>query len=234
MRVSQFAIRNSLFSNIPRNLVPRKPRRIRILRTNTPSNSDDLVLECRPLQVKSGMAVLKFGKGAIKPHSELVARCLSGDEGAWAELIERYQRLIYSVAYTLSESSEDAADVFQQVCLELYQRLHQLRDVETLPAWLITVTRRQAGAVLKSRKGFVAISEEHPHVDERIGAIENEYLVERALLDLPERCRTMIDLLYRHPSQPSYAEIAQRLGIPVSSIGPTRARCLEKLRKLLS
>jgi RNA polymerase sigma factor (sigma-70 family) len=179
------------------------------------------------------MPALKFGKAASKANAELIERCLEGDQDAWAELIDRYQRLIYSVAHTLSETPDDAADIFQQVCLELYQRLHQLRDAETLPAWLITVTRRQALAVLKSRKVLVELNEEHPQTDDRILAIENEYFVERALLDLPERCRMLIDLLYRHPSQPSYAEVADHLGIPVSSIGPTRARCLQKLRKLL-
>jgi len=179
------------------------------------------------------MPALKFGKAASKANAELIRRCLEGDQDAWAVLIDRYQRLIYSVAHTFSETPDDASDIFQQVCLELYQRLHQLRDAETLPAWLITVTRRQALAVLKSRKLLVELDEQRPQIDDRIMAIENEYLVERALLDLPERCRMLIDLLYRHPSQPSYAEVADHLGIPVSSIGPTRARCLQKLRKLL-
>ena len=145
----------------------------------------------------------------------------------------RYQRLIYSMARTLSRSPEDVADVFQQVCLELYQRLPELRDAATLPAWLITVTRRQAAALWKTRN-LVPLPDEHPDVKNRIVWIENEHLVERAMLDLPERCRRLIDLLYLHPSQFSYAEVAERLGIPVSSVGPNRARCLAKLRKLLS
>src|SRR5262249_19794673 len=125
--------------------------------------------------------------------------------------------------------------VFQQVCLLLYQRLAELRDHETLPAWLITVTRRQGAAILRSRKGvFVPLDDEHPDVEVQIGWIENEHIVERALLDLSERCRSLIDLLYLHPTKLTYAAIAERLGMPVSSIGPTRARCLEKLRKLLS
>src|SRR5262245_32367210 len=140
------------------------------------------------------MAALKFGKGVRTTNAELIERCLDSDQAAWAELIDRYQRLIYSVAHTLSDSPEDAADVFQQVCLELYQRLRQLRDTETLPAWLITVTRRQALAVLKSRRSLVVLDDEQVQIEDHIGAIENEYAVERALLDLPERCRTLIDL----------------------------------------
>src|SRR5437762_5526976 len=79
------------------------------------------------------------------PDRELIESCLAGDEMAWNDLIDKYHRLIYSVAHTLSQTSEDTADVFQQVCLELYQRLSELHDTEALPAWLITVTRRQAG-----------------------------------------------------------------------------------------
>ena len=181
------------------------------------------------------MPILRTGKGVVAPNSELIENCLKGDEDAWAELISRYQRLIYSVAHTLSRSPEDAADVFQQVCVELYQRLPELRDAEALPAWLITVTRRQAGALLKSHENSIPLTDEHPHKEDHIGAIENEYAVERAMLDLSERCRALIRLLYlHHPARLSYAEVAGRLGIPVSSIGPMRARCLEKLRKLLT
>jgi RNA polymerase sigma factor (sigma-70 family) len=174
------------------------------------------------------------GKGVKNSDPELIKVCLSGDQDAWNQLIDRYQRLIYSIARAHCPSHEDAADVFQQVCLELYQRLSELRDHETLPAWLITVTRRQIAALLKSRKPNIPIDEEHPGIVERIVWIENEHIVERAMLDLPERCRLLIDMLYLDPSQLTYAAIAKRLRMPVSSIGPTRARCLAKLRKLLS
>jgi RNA polymerase sigma factor (sigma-70 family) len=177
---------------------------------------------------------LKVEKHVLRPNSELIESCLEGDQDAWAELIDRFQRLIYSVAHAMCRSSEDAADVFQQVCMELYQRLPEVRDTETLPAWLITVTKRQAIASLKSTKALVPLIDEHPHGVDHITMIENEHLVERGMLGLPEQCRQLLDLLYRQPSELSYAEIAQRLGVPVSSIGPMRARCLAKLRKLLS
>src|SRR6266487_4563335 len=115
---------------------------------------------------------LTIGDVSRKSDTDLVRQCLTGDQGAWSELIDRYQRLIYSVARTLSQSSEDAADVFQQVCLELYQRLPELRDAETLPAWLMTVTRRQAAAVWKARKASVPLNGEYPSVETHIGWIE--------------------------------------------------------------
>jgi len=178
---------------------------------------------------------LTIGEIFRKSDTDLVRQCLTGDQGAWSELIDRYQRLIYSVARTLSKSPEDAGDVFQQVCMELYQRLPELRDAESLPAWLITVTRRQAAAVLKYHKTtLLPLRDEYPAVEDQIRSIENEHLIETAMLDLPERCRQLINLLYLQPISLSYSAVAERLGVPVSSIGPTRARCLAKLRKLLS
>jgi RNA polymerase sigma factor (sigma-70 family) len=166
--------------------------------------------------------------------SELVDRCLIGDESAWTQLIARYQRLVYSVARALCSDPDDTADVFQSTCLDLYKGLPELRDVKALPAWLITVTRRRAISVLKARIPTAAdTSEAAPSVD-IIPIIEREHSIELALGQLPEKCRELIDLLYFNVHQPSYAEISRKLGIPVASIGPTRARCLDKLRKLLS
>jgi RNA polymerase sigma factor (sigma-70 family) len=176
---------------------------------------------------------LSVGGATRKSDSEIVEKCLARDQGAWSELLDRYGRLIYSVVRTMALSSEDTADVFQEVCLELYQRLPQLRDAESLPAWLITVTRRKASA-LKSHRTFAPLMGDYQDLEDHIQSIENEYLVESAMRDLSERCRELINLLYLHPSPLSYSAIAERLKIPVSSIGPKRARCLAKLRRLLS
>jgi len=164
---------------------------------------------------------------------ELIAACLSGEQQAWTELISRYQRLIYSVAWRLCPQSEDSADVFQRVCLQLYQSLGRLRNDQTLPAWLIIVTKRTAYAVIRSRQPTVSFDEHEPVAEEEIGALEKEFALERAMTELPDRCRNLIGALYFDIEEPSYEEISRRLGIPVASIGPTRARCLEKLRKIL-
>jgi RNA polymerase sigma factor (sigma-70 family) len=163
----------------------------------------------------------------------LFEKCLKGDERAWSELIAKYQRLIFSVARTLCKEPADASDVFQHVCLELFQRLGNLRQVETLPAWLITVTRRQCYTVLNSRKYNVQLEDDWVEIENRLEQIEKEHAVERALEQVSERCRQLLNLLYFDPSGPSYAEIADRIKMPASSIGPTRARCLEKLKTLL-
>ncbi len=164
---------------------------------------------------------------------ELIASCLNGEQPAWTELIARYQRLIYSVARGLCPQPEDCADVFQRVCMELYQSLGRLRSDQTLPAWLITVTRRSSYAVLRTRKSTVPIEEFEVASDQKILQIEEQFAVGRAVTELPERCRNLIQLLYFDLNEPSYEDISQRLGVPVASIGPTRARCLEKLKKIL-
>jgi RNA polymerase sigma factor (sigma-70 family) len=164
----------------------------------------------------------------------LIDACLRGEQKGWSELIARYQRLIYSVARGLCPTAEDVDDVFQRVCLDLFKSLSQLRDDRTLPAWLITVTKRRAFAVLRGTREGISIedyeAETRPHVE----IVLKEYALERAVDELPDRCRDLIRLLYFDPQEPSYSEVSQRLGMPVPSIGPTRARCLEKLRKLLA
>ena len=165
--------------------------------------------------------------------NELIERCIKGDQAAWKALVTRYQRLIYSVAHLLCPAEEEASDIFQQVWLELYQQLGELRSVEALPAWLITVTRRRTYALLRARHGSEPLDEEMPALSEGLRQIEHEHMLERALAQMPDRCRKLIDLLYFDSNEPSYSEIARAMGMPEASIGPTRARCLEKLRKLI-
>lgn len=165
--------------------------------------------------------------------TELIERCLRGDQAAWTELVQRYQRLVYSVALALCPDIGDASDVFQQVWMELFQHLADLRKVEALPAWLITVTRRRAYAAINAKRGATPFDDEMPDSSDRLGVIEREHALERALGQLPERCRRLIDLLYFDIKEPSYAEVAEVMRMPESSVGPTRGRCLDKLRKLI-
>lgn len=166
-------------------------------------------------------------------EKELIDRCIKGDPAAWKDLVVRYERLVYSVALTFCSQPDDASDVFQQVWMELYQHLSDLRNVEALPAWLITVTRRQAFKLIRSRHDSEQLDEEVPDVKQQLTQIEREHALERALEQLPDRCRNLINLLYFTADEPSYADISGKLAMPVASIGPTRARCLEKLKKLL-
>lgn len=165
--------------------------------------------------------------------ADLIERCLKGDQAAWKDLVTRYQRLVYSVAHVFCPNIDDVSDVFQQVWLELYQHLSDLRNVEALPAWLITVTRRRSYAVIHSRRVSEPLDEEIPDLSQNLSQIEHEHLLERALGQLPDRCRRLIGMLYFDVREPTYSQIAEAMGMPEASIGPTRARCLEKLKKLL-
>ena len=165
--------------------------------------------------------------------AELIRCCREGDQVAWNELIQRYQRLIYSIARRLCREPEDCADVFQRVCLELYQSLQSLRRDQSLPAWLITVTRRTVWGVLRNNTPTVSLDEFDVASESEVRAVEERFTLEQAVSILPDRCRRLIESLYFDESAPSYVDVARRLRMPVSSVGPTRARCLEKLKKQL-
>jgi len=171
----------------------------------------------------------------IRVDRDLIDRCINGDQAAWKDLVMRYQTLVYSVAHVLlCQQNDDVSDIFQQVWMELYQRLPDLRNVDALPAWLITVTRRRAYALMRSRRGLEPPDETIPDLSQQLTRIEREHTIQRVLEQAPERCRRLIDLLYFDITEPSYSQIADVMGMPEASIGPTRARCLEQLRKLLA
>ena len=179
---------------------------------------------------------------------ELVAACLEGDAAAWEALILRYQRLIYSIPIKNGFSVVDASDVFQSVCVVLLERLPSLRDHNKISSWLMTTTNRECWRVAaqwkrestasardaeagRDRMSEVASGE--PLSDELQALLEQQHTVRLAVTALPERCRELITMLFYDKDEPSYARIASRMKIPVSSVGPTRARCLEKLKKEL-
>lgn len=178
----------------------------------------------------------------------LIALCLVGSEAAWRVLIQRYASLIYSVARRLGLREHDAEDVFQEVAILLCDNLEAVRDQKRLAGWLATATRRvvyrraqrrssiafselthsDSGEDWLERAGPVAESPEH-----QVLALEQHWQLHRCLDKLPERCRTLLTLLYVQCPAASYQEVEQRLGIAVNSISPTRARCLQKLKLLL-
>jgi RNA polymerase sigma factor (sigma-70 family) len=171
---------------------------------------------------------------------ELVSMCLSGDALAWEMLIIRYRRLIYSVPVRFGFTSADASDVFQAVCLKLLEHLHELKDESKVSAWLITTTTRQCIRA-RSRKhresGIDEDFEEPPDPADNLETlhivVEQQQTIRDAVDQLPARCRALISTLYFDPRSLSYEEISQHLGMPVASIGPTRSRCLDKLRTIL-
>ena len=171
---------------------------------------------------------------------ELVSMCLKGDGVAWEAIIRRYRRLVYSVPVRFGFEDADAADVFQAVCLKLLEHLHEVKDDRRISAWLVTTTTRQCLHVraLKTRETTSEDELQEPedpsiNLEELRVLTEKQQAIREAVEELGDRCRTLIGLLYFDSTSPSYDAIGEQLGMPVASIGPTRARCLDKLRMML-
>ena len=178
---------------------------------------------------------------------ELVLACRRGDQLAWEKLIRRYQRLIYAIPLRAGLDEDQAADIFQDVFTTLFQKLNDIEEPEKLQAWLVTTTRRKTWRIISQTPSNVrsvtdydlqeheasTIRDETPLPDEKLLILEQQHRLRTAVSSLDERCRTLLELLFYRPEPPSYAEIAASLGIPEGSIGPTRARCLAKLLRML-
>jgi RNA polymerase sigma factor (sigma-70 family) len=174
---------------------------------------------------------------------DLTAACLRGEQAAWNALVDRYAALIYSIPLKHGLSEQDAADVFQSVCVRLLEKLGSIRDPRGLPAWIITTTSRQSWAVLRQHQREVTRTREQkpledepidpePLPEDEVLALEKQHLVRTAMSQLSPTCRRLIESLFLN-DRISYQELAQQLHVPVNSLGPTRARCLAKLRHAL-
>jgi len=173
----------------------------------------------------------------------LVGECLRGDEQAWAALIDRYKNLIFSIPIKYGASREDAADLFQAVCLELFSELSNLRKAGSLRSWLITVTAHKAFHWKRKQRQRIAREVADAAQDELpepvtvapdfIVAAEREQVVRNAVALLPARCAELVRLLFYEQPPVPYSELAQRLGLASGSIGFIRGRCLKRLQKLL-
>jgi RNA polymerase sigma factor (sigma-70 family) len=177
--------------------------------------------------------------------AELLGRAAAGDQSAWSRIVDRYARLVWSVARSFRLSAADAADVHQATWLRLVEQLDSIRDPERLGAWLATTARREALALLRRASRDLPTGDMHLLEPRRDSsgpdqAPESELLrrerdedLWKAIGSLPGNCRNLLRLLLIDPP-PSYAEVSAALEIPVGSIGPTRARCLEHLRRSVS
>jgi RNA polymerase sigma factor (sigma-70 family) len=174
---------------------------------------------------------------AYQSDPKLVQACLAGDEAAWAKLVEKYQRLVLSVARKCGLSDADADDVFQTVFTILYRRLEGLTDQTRLSAWLITTTYRESWRFRKGGEGQTLLDEtvedSGTPPEELVAQTERERLVREAMARLDDRCRDLLTALFLSAEAPSYDQIATRFGMPIGSIGPTRARCFKKLESIL-
>ncbi|MGH8834745.1 MAG: RNA polymerase sigma factor [Actinomycetes bacterium] len=168
----------------------------------------------------------------------LVEAASKGDEQAWAELVDRFARLVWSVARAHGLTEADVADVCQTTWLRLVEHIDRLRRPESVGSWLITAARRESYRVLRELDREVPTEDVDEHDDRpwppagSRPAGEPHAGLWAAFTELPDRCRRLLRV-WATAVDVGYPEIASALGIPVGSIGPTRARCLEQLRGLL-
>jgi RNA polymerase sigma factor (sigma-70 family) len=171
----------------------------------------------------------------------LVVRATAGDQRAWNELVDRYGRLLWSVARAHQLSQADAADVVQTTWLRLAENLASLRDPSAVGAWLATTVRRESVRLAREAKRVRTVDDRTwcaigadaiPGPEAAVLRSETDRLLWQAFELLPERSKRLLRVLVAQPS--SYREVAAALGMPVGSLGPTRARSLAQLRRNLS
>jgi len=171
---------------------------------------------------------------------DLVTRARDGDKRAWDALVERYAPLIWSICSRHCLGGADAEDVGQNVWLQLVDQLDNIRDPAALPGWLATTTRRECLRVLRAIRGphaarYALDAEIIPDdqarlADQELIVAEQRAALREAFTRLSPCYQQLIAALIQDPPVP-YAEISARLGIPIGSIGPTRSRCLNRLRR---
>jgi RNA polymerase sigma factor (sigma-70 family) len=172
----------------------------------------------------------------------LVRECRKGNQAAWSALIERYKNLIFSIPIKFGLPREDAADIFQAVCVDLLSSLPKLREPKAIAKWLMQTSFHKCLRWKKDRLNLVddfevldserhASAEELP--EEMLYQVQREQSVREALAALPPRCGRMVSMLFFDDPPRPYQEVAKELGIASGSIGFIRGRCLKKMRQLL-
>ena len=173
--------------------------------------------------------------------SQLLARLRAGEAGAWKDFLSRYERLIYSVPRRYGLDPDAAADVFQDVLLAFLRGLPRLRDPQALPRWLTQTAYRLSRTRMRmerreragSDEFWASIADSGPSVLDELERLEAAARVRVAMESLPTRCRLLLEALFFQARDASYADLAQRMAVPIGSLGPTRQRCLERLLRLL-
>jgi RNA polymerase sigma factor (sigma-70 family) len=160
-----------------------------------------------------------------------------GDEAAWETIVDRFVGLVWATARAHRLSDSDAGDVAQTTWLRLVENLDRIQEPERLGAWLATTARHEClrlirlrGREMPSDDAGVFDAPSGDQLDSRLLTAERDLALHRALRTIGERCQALLRLLSA-PDPPSYDEIGAALGMPIGAIGPTRARCIEKLRR---
>ncbi|HEV7646390.1 MAG TPA: sigma-70 family RNA polymerase sigma factor [Pyrinomonadaceae bacterium] len=184
-----------------------------------------------------------------KTDADLLLACRRGEQTAWDELVERFQRLVSTVPRRAGLSEEQAADIFQEVFLTLFQKMDEIEQPDKLRSWLVTTAKFKTWNIIRGEKEFTTTStgdtgedevdilslipDDSPLADKKLIELEEQHLVRTALKELEERCRTILSMLYLSDEGASYAEVAKVVNVSETSISPLRARCLKKLSQIL-
>ena len=176
----------------------------------------------------------------------LVKRCRAGDQAAWDELVDRYQRLIFAIPRRAGLTEEQAADVFQDVFLTLFEKIDDIEQPGRIRSWMVTTAKFKTWALIRGSKGFyspeteeemeaemASIRDNAPLADDMLIELEEQHLIRNALKELEERCQQILSMIYLRDQAASYAEVASQIGVGETSISPLRSRCLKKLEKIL-
>jgi RNA polymerase sigma factor (sigma-70 family) len=173
--------------------------------------------------------------------ARLVKECLSGNEEGWVLLIEKYKGLIYSIPLKYGLPPQDAADVFQATCAELLARLPDLREPRALPKWLMQVAHHECYRWKRLQQRVVSRDAEPDLPEPETPAIavsmvqqtQQEQMLREAIDTLTPQCRRLVELLFFETPARPYADVAKELGLAVGSIGFTRQKCMDRLRRQL-
>ena len=168
----------------------------------------------------------------------LFERAKSGDQAAWSALVDRYGALVFTVARRSGLFGDDADEVFQTTWIQLHKHLAHIREPKSLPGWIARTASREAWRVGRRRNEVCdpddAPERVHGEVPDDVAErLERAQLVRDALGRLDARCKSLLGALFLEAHEPSYGELAARLGVPIGSLGPTRQRCLARLAEYL-
>jgi len=186
-----------------------------------------------------GTAKAKEETAPVWSDERLVQQCLRGNQEAWSALIDKYRKLIYSIPVKWQLPREDANDIFQSVCIDLYAELSRLREPRALPKWLIQTTVHKCARCRQqqSRTSDQEISEDLALTTVTaatlIEEVEREQMLRDAIVAVGGRCAEMIHMLFFASPALAYEQIARKLGLATGSIGFIRGRCLDRLKKQL-
>jgi RNA polymerase sigma factor (sigma-70 family) len=171
--------------------------------------------------------------------TRLVRAAGNGDQSAWNALVEEFGGLVWAVARAHRLGDADAADVVQVTWLRLVENLGALREADRIGAWLATTARREALRVLRAAQrqvptgdDFADQPDEHVEPAAELMSEERDAALWHAFRRLSARDQALLRLLTADP-MPPYQEISAALDMPIGSIGPTRARALERLQREL-